>query len=260
MITNLHTHTPRCRHARGSEEEYVSRALERGLKTLGFSDHTPYWFPGTYYSRFRMYPEQLPEYIQTVDDMRRRYADRIQIRLGLEAEYYPAFFPELVSRLRDTQIEYLILGQHYIGDEIGDHYSGWETTDETLIRRYCHQVADAMHTGLFTYLAHPDLIHYTGNPNIYRKHVRTICRAAKDCAVPLEINFLGMLSGRHYPNERFWEVAAEENCTVIFGCDAHAPEELTSLKEEQTGLELVRRFGLKLVEDTPLRSLGSSRP
>ena len=255
MITNLHTHTARCRHARGTEEEYVTAALESGLQKLGFSDHTPYWFSGTHYSRFRMYPEQLPDYIRTVLDLRKKYENSIDIRLGLEAEYYPAFFPELISRLRDTPVEYLILGQHYIGNEIGDWYSGWETGDEEHLRRYCHQVADAMYTGLFTYLAHPDLIHYTGDPAVYREHAGTVCRAAKDCGLPLEINFLGMREGRHYPNPLFWEVAAEEGCTVIFGCDAHDPDGARPGREEQTGLELVNRLGLKLVEDTPVRSL-----
>ena len=53
MTTNLHTHTPRCNHAWGSETEYVECALQEGLTVLGFSDHSPYVFPGEYYSHFR---------------------------------------------------------------------------------------------------------------------------------------------------------------------------------------------------------------
>ena len=45
MIANYHTHTTRCNHATGTEEEYVQSALERGLEILGFSYHTPYTFP-----------------------------------------------------------------------------------------------------------------------------------------------------------------------------------------------------------------------
>ena len=41
MTENYHTHTARCRHATGTEEEYVLAAIDRGLKILGFSDHTP---------------------------------------------------------------------------------------------------------------------------------------------------------------------------------------------------------------------------
>ena len=48
MIANYHTHTWRCRHADGTEREYVERAIEGGLKILGFSDHSPYPFPEGY--------------------------------------------------------------------------------------------------------------------------------------------------------------------------------------------------------------------
>ena len=51
MIANYHTHTWRCRHADGTEREYVERAIEGGLKILGFSDHSPYPFPDGYDSR-----------------------------------------------------------------------------------------------------------------------------------------------------------------------------------------------------------------
>ena len=54
MIANYHTHTWRCRHADGTEREYVERAIEGGLKILGFSDHSPYPFPDGYDSGMRM--------------------------------------------------------------------------------------------------------------------------------------------------------------------------------------------------------------
>ena len=42
MLTNYHTHTTRCGHAEGTEEEYILTALRCGYKVLGFSDHTPW--------------------------------------------------------------------------------------------------------------------------------------------------------------------------------------------------------------------------
>ena len=44
MIANYHTHTWRCRHADGTEREYVERAIEAALKFSVF-DHSPYPFP-----------------------------------------------------------------------------------------------------------------------------------------------------------------------------------------------------------------------
>ena len=40
MKTNYHTHTTRCMHAVGSDEEYVLSAIKGGFQILGFSDHT----------------------------------------------------------------------------------------------------------------------------------------------------------------------------------------------------------------------------
>ena len=34
MIANYHTHTWRCRHADGTEREYVEKAINAGLKIL----------------------------------------------------------------------------------------------------------------------------------------------------------------------------------------------------------------------------------
>lgn len=255
MIANYHTHTARCRHASGTEEEYVLAALEEGLHTLGFSDHAPYKFEGEYYSRFRMYPHQLEDYVQSVLGLREKYAGKIQIPLGLEMEFYPAFFPEVLQWAKDAGIEYLLLGQHYIGNETGEHYSGWSTDDEQILRRYCHQVADAIYTGLFSYLAHPDLLFFTGEREVYRHHMEVVCRAAKDCALPLEVNLLGILAGRNYPNPVFWELAAEEGCTVIIGRDAHAPEQLRDHKSEETAKELIRQLGLQVTDTVSLRRI-----
>ena len=39
---NFHTHTYRCKHAVGNEEDYVIEAINQNLTTLGMSDHGPY--------------------------------------------------------------------------------------------------------------------------------------------------------------------------------------------------------------------------
>lgn len=266
MIANYHTHTARCNHARDTEEQYVQAALEAGLEILGFADHTPYFFPGEYYSGFRMLPEQLPGYCDTVRSLRKKYAGKIRIPLGLELEYYPELLPELLPALRDAGIEYLLLGQHFIGNEIVDpypagggyrheHYSGSPTHEESVLRRYCHQTADAMNTGLFSYFAHPDLIFYTGSEQTYREHMRLICREAKSCGIPLEINLLGIREGRNYPNPMFWQLAAEEGCQAVLGCDAHAASHLLEKKAEQEARKMAALYGLEILDKVPLRSL-----
>ena len=41
LTANYHTHTYRCQHAGGTEREYIEKAIEVGIKKLGFSDHVP---------------------------------------------------------------------------------------------------------------------------------------------------------------------------------------------------------------------------
>lgn len=255
MIANYHTHTWRCNHATGNEQQYVENAMAAGLKILGFSDHSPYIFPEGYYSNFRMYPQQLEGYVNTILYLRKEYAGKIEIPLGLELEYYPDLLPKLLPILRDYPLDYVILGQHFVGNEIHDPYSGSHAEDNKLLERYTNQTIDAMQTGLFTYFAHPDLLNYIGDNRFYQQQARRICQEAKACGMPLEINLLGIRNKRNYPNPLFWEMAAEEGCDVILGRDAHEAEALLQKEPEEKALELVRRFDLNLIQTVELKKL-----
>lgn len=254
MTANYHTHTWRCNHATGAEEEYVQAAIDSGMKILGFSDHTPYCFPGDYCSRFRMRKELLPDYAQTIRSLQKQYAGRIEVHLGVECEYYPKFFNETLNLLRDNGVEYLLLGQHFIGNEIDGTYSGLPADEDTL-KRYCHQCMDAMNTGLFSYFAHPDLIHFVGDDRIFLNQMRQVCREAKSCGMALEINMEGMRSGKWYPGPLFLEAAGEEGCTMVIGCDAHTAEALKEYDAQARAYEMAREHGLTVVETVELRRI-----
>jgi len=255
MIANYHAHTARCHHATGTPQEYVENAITRGLKLFGFSDHTPQYFPGTYYSHMRMRPYELMDYCADVRRLQREYRDRIRIHLGMEVEYYPACWGQLLPRLRDAGVEYMLLGQHWLGNEEGEVPCIKPTADAQQLRRFCHQTMEALETGKFTYFAHPDVLNFTGDRRLYQQLMREIVRTAKQTDTPLEINFVGILSGRHYPNERFFEIVAEEDCPVILGMDSHTAEHILDPEPERKALEMVHRLGLNLLETVPLKQL-----
>ena len=226
MISNYHTHTKRCRHAGGEDEEYVLAALDRGLQILGFADHSPYIFPGDYYSTMRMPMNELEDYVSSVLTLREKYGDKIEIKLGLELEYYPGCFEETLQVLKEQPLDYLLLGQHALGDEKDDYLTGWPTEDEEILKRYVRQTVEGLHTGVFSCFAHPDIIKFEGAPEVYRRHMRTLIKEAKACGVPLEFNLLGLQTRRNYPNRLFWEMVAEEGADAIIGFDAHNPDVL----------------------------------
>ena len=253
MIANYHTHTFRCNHASGTEEEYVRNAIDRGIKVLGFSDHSPYIFEGDHYSYFRMRPELLEDYVSSVLALREKYKYEIEIHLGVEIEYYPKYLPETLKMLREYPIEYLILGQHFVGNEIGEPYCGRASDSEELLERYVDQCIEALRTGMFTYLAHPDLLFFVGDDDVYRRHMQRLCVAAKELDIPLELNLLGLKDGRNYPNELFWKIAAAEGCKAILGCDAHNPEALSDIIVEKQARALAEKVGIEIIDTVELK-------
>ena len=99
MLANYHTHTVRCGHAVDSERKYIEHAIEQGFEILGFSDHVPQPYPEDFASTIRMSMEELPGYFETLVVLREEYRDRIDIRIGLEVEYYPSLFNELMEEI-----------------------------------------------------------------------------------------------------------------------------------------------------------------
>ena len=152
MLTNYHTHTTRCGHAEGTEEEYILTALRCGYKVLGFSDHTPWAYatPG-FVSHIRMLPAQLDDYVLTLRSLREKYADRLHLHIGLEAEYFPAYLGWLKEETERLGIEYLILGCHYDTTDEQDakarRFGG--SASPAHGRRYAEQVERALETGLY---------------------------------------------------------------------------------------------------------------
>ncbi len=244
MKANYHTHTWRCRHAEDNERAYVQAALDTGLKVLGFSDHTPYPFDDGFCSDFRMRCDQTEDYIGTIAALRDEYRGDIDIHIGFEAEYYPRYFERLLEMLEPTGYEYLILGQHLLGNERGEQSCFAETEDTARLRAYTDQCIEALHTGVFSCFAHPDLLHFVGDETAYRAEARRLCRAAKACGVPLEINLLGMGLHRHYPCEPFWEEAAVVGNAVILGWDAHRRDWMRQPELAAAGEAMIARLGL----------------
>ena len=255
MKQNLHTHTTRCGHAVGSETEYIQAAIEGGLEILGFSEHAPHIYPDGFISKSHMQVADLPDYVQTIKTLAKDYEGQIEILLGSEIEYYPALFKDTVKRLLDTGIEYLILGQHWIENQVGLPYLARPTDDPYVLKQYCRQSIDGMQTGLFTYFCHPDVINFTGDPKLYESSMRQLCREANSCNLPIEYNLWGIRKGGNYPSDSFWHLAAEENCRVVLGVDAHAPDILADKDLFQRCEEYIRSLGMELLENYPIRRL-----
>lgn len=252
MYFNYHTHTHRCNHAAPDEREYIENAIKAGIKVLGFSDHSPYFFEGDYYSNFRMRPARIYDYFDTLSELKEEYKNSIDIKIGFETEYYPAFFQKVLEFYKDFPVEYMILGQHFVDNEMGAHYSGRPTAKRAILEKYVNQVMEGMDTGLYTYVAHPDLLRFIGDDDIYIEEYSKLCRKSVETGIPLELNFLGLKEGRHYPDDMFWEIAGKMQCPVVFGVDAHNPQALNDPETLASAMQMCEKYKLNLQETLEL--------
>lgn len=244
MYANYHTHTWRCNHARGTEREYIERAIAAGIRVLGFSDHTPNPFSWNINDGIRMAPEQTEEYFKTIFDLKKEYAADIELHAGVEVEFIPGEFHKLAAYLKDFGCEYIIMGQHYV-DGV---YVRFIPENEEKLHGHIDQILDGLSTGEFLYLAHPDLFVWEGPEDIYLQEMTRLCRGVKALDIPMEYNLLGFRNNRNYPDDRFWRIAAETGNTVILGIDAHDPEDMDILEVERQARENLGKLGITPIE------------
>lgn len=105
IACNLHTHTT---HSDGicNADEVLLRALDKGFKTLGFSDHshTPWYADGSL-------PKKLDDYVEEVYSLAEQYSGQIEVVCGIENEFD--------SWQEDKRLQYRIGSRHCLPAEDG---------------------------------------------------------------------------------------------------------------------------------------------
>lgn len=255
---NYHTHTCLCRHAGGTEADYVQAALDAGMEVLGFSDHAPY--PDGRYG-LRMDYGELEPHMERLRGLQGEYRERLVILRGLEIEYAPQdhrYYEDLLGRLG---AEYLLLGQHYFytaSGELMNTYFIERTGDTSYYIDYAKSLADAMETGYFRAVAHPDLFFINQLPA--DKNCERACDMILDAAVRtgtiMEFNANGIRRGAQsypdgvrypYPHRMFWEKARAAAVPVIVNSDCHDPSKLWDSAMEE-GYRLAEAWGCRLTD------------
>lgn len=255
LKTNYHTHTLRCQHAEGNDEEYVVSAIAGGYHTLGFSDHTPWMYNSDFVSHTRMQPHELPEYVESIRSLQKKYKDKIEIRIGLECEYFPQYMPWLKEQIAQYQLDYVIFGNHYYQSDEDYPYFGVYTTSHEMLSLYEESAIQGMESGIYAYLAHPDL--FMASYDQFDEHCervsRHICRTARKLNLPLEYNlgtapYKEHMAGHMFPHPSFWQIAKDEGCTAIIGVDAHHPRWLQTPVYYHEASEFLRKLGIRMID------------
>ena len=255
---NYHTHTVRCHHAVGTDEEYVLAAIDAGIKVLGFADHV--FVPGIRDRRSRGDYSELEGYIDSINALKAKYADQIEIHLGFEAEYVKALEGYYRELLDSGRIEYLIQGQHCTFNP-ARHTTLYylQYLSGKGMRRYVDDLIAGMESGLYSYVAHPDYFAHRIHPGkpLFDEYSREILSAAEALRIPLEINL-----GHHtvdkernedrFATRRFFELAGEYDVSVIIGSAAHDPKDFR-ITDYDYAYTLIKDYGLKEITRLPMK-------
>ena len=261
MKANYHTHTSRCGHAEGTDEQYVKAAVSQGYDVLGFADHVPWPYKsGFVHHGVRMPVTQLDEYLSSVRRLKKQYAGKIEILAGFECGYFPEYMNWLAEMKEEKQLDYLIFGNHYDTTDEGGMYFG-QTRTAAQLKRYVDSAVKGVETGLFSYLAHPDLFmrRYGRFDADCRAAAKDLCQVCKENNLPMEYNLHDRYvsyTSRHtgYPHPDFFEIVQSYGVDVIIGVDAHEPEEIGDPTQWNLAERELRKFtGSKRIEKLTLR-------
>ncbi|HEX5855910.1 MAG TPA: histidinol-phosphatase, partial [Thermoanaerobaculia bacterium] len=234
--TDYHVHTVRCGHAGGEMREYVLAALERGLDEIAFTDHIPlYFLPGEDPDpTIAMTRAELPGYAEEVRALKEEFAGRIDVLLGLEADYAEGQEAALDEILRSHDWDVVLGSVHWVaGDWIDAPGSGKRHETEgtaRLWREYYRLLAKAAETGLFDVLTHFDLPKKFGHrmPAAVADAEATAVDAARRSGVAIEVSSAGLRKDvkEEYPGPPLLRKLVGAGVPIVLSSDAHAPAEV----------------------------------
>ena len=235
-LPDYHVHTFRCGHAGGESRDFVLRAIELGLSEIGFSDHIPlYFLPASRRDPcLAMSEDRFAGYLGEVEGLRKEFAGRIVVKLGLEADYAEGYEDVLRRWLDRADWDFVLGSVHWVaGDWIdapGSVGRFAKEGTEALYREYYRLLTRAARTGLFDVLSHFDLPKKHGNrpTSPVEDAEDEAINAAAESACAVEISSAGLRKpiGELYPEPRLLERINAAGIPVTFSSDAHAPAEV----------------------------------
>lgn len=244
LLYESHMHTPLCRHSVGEPEAYAAVAERRGLKGIIVTCHNP--LPDGLAQGSRMYPRDWPDYLQIVERARCAWVGRVDVRLGLEADYLPGLEPFLEQQLASADFNHVLGSVH---PQIAEYQELYWTGDALAFQRgYFEMLARAAETKLFDTLSHPDLVKNLFPDDWDVRIVLPDIQRALDriaaAGTAMEFNTSGLLKAisEFNPGREMLTEIGRRGIPIVIGSDAHVPERVAANWE--TAMDVLQSVGI----------------
>lgn len=230
---DLHTHHDRCGHARGGIRDYIESGIEKGLTIIGISDHTPYFSSNEDhpYPYISMATSQFPEYVAEVLKLKKEYSGKIDVLLGIEADFFPEHVATYRTYFARYPFDYIIGSVHHVDGVSIFNKTRWDgLSSQEKIRTketYYTLIEQSARSGMYQILGHIDAMkgYYPEFSSIQTVAVEHTLKIIAQCDIAIEINTSGKTKyvGGWYPSDDILERALHHGVKITFGSDAHDP-------------------------------------
>jgi histidinol-phosphatase (PHP family) len=230
ILYDTHMHTPLCKHATGEPEAYAAAAEQRGLAGIIFTCHNP--DPSGWAPKVRMAMDQFEQYLALIQRARAAWQDRVDVRLGLESDYYPGVEPWLEELHARAEFHHILGSVHALQADYKALY--WHNDPLDYQRTYFEHLAMAAETGLFDTLAHPDLVKIMfpsqWDPELVLDDIRRSLDRIARTGLAMELNTSGLNKAyaEMNPGRLMLTEMRERNIPVVVGSDAHEPKRVAA--------------------------------
>ncbi len=232
-MIDMHTHHERCGHAKGSIVDYLDAGTKKGLRVMGISDHAPLFAEPEDHPQpgIQMARSHFDGYLDEAQEHKERFGGRLDVRIGVEADFIPGT-EELYERaLSDSRIDYIIGSVHAFGDYHVFRPRTWRGVAgaETLYKHYYSAIRAAARSGLFDVLGHIDALKALG-PEVdgaLDSIVDETLEVIADAGVAVEVNTSGIRKcGEPFPSPAIVRRLHAAGVSLTYGSDCHRPDEV----------------------------------
>ena len=149
-----HMHTPLCKHASGMPSDYARVGKMKGLKGIIMTCHSP--MPDGFSSNVRMGEEEFSEYVRMVDSATQEMEGEIEVKLGLESDWFPGMETWLAELHSRADFHFILGSVHPFTREYKEAY--YDDDPGVFQSKYFSHLADSAESGLFDCISHADII------------------------------------------------------------------------------------------------------
>ena len=182
--------------------------------------------------------EELEEYLDSLEKLKKLYATQIDIKIGFEVEYLPKYLDYFWFLKNHPKVDLLICGQHMAQYE--DTFTCFLESDKKneIEHRLCIEaMIEGIKSGLFDVVAHPDRCfkrQKEWSEELTELSYR-LFSVASEYGVPLEINISSYTKPKkNVFRKDFWLLleafnkTAKKKVQTVFALDSHSTEEMES--------------------------------